>query len=82
MFEKNKKLSCKEVALKVLLEVENGNYIQDSLNKILNNYPLSLKDRSLVTELCYGSIRWQLTIDWIIKKYSKYPLNKIPKKNF
>lgn len=38
---------------------------------------LSEKDRGLITELVYGILRWQGTLDAIIEKYSTTPFQKI-----
>jgi 16S rRNA (cytosine967-C5)-methyltransferase len=35
------------------------------------------RDRSFITNLVQGVLRWRLKLDWIIEQYSKFPLNRI-----
>jgi len=46
-------------------------FIEERLEKILQNFPLSDKDRRLVWELCLGVKKWQLTLDWLISQKTK-----------
>jgi 16S rRNA (cytosine967-C5)-methyltransferase len=54
-------------------------FIEDRLENIIHNFPLSDKDRRLVWELCLGVKKWQLTLDWLISQKTKVsehlPLN-------
>ncbi|MFZ2633716.1 MAG: 16S rRNA (cytosine(967)-C(5))-methyltransferase RsmB [Desulfosalsimonadaceae bacterium] len=38
---------------------------------------LSMRDRKLINALIFGVLRWRGNLDWIIKHYSKTPLDKI-----
>ena len=38
---------------------------------------LTLLDRSFLTELTYGTIRWRGKLDWVIHHFSKIPFEKI-----
>ncbi len=38
---------------------------------------LTSLDRSFLTELTYGVIRWRGKLDWVIRQFSKIPLEKI-----
>ena len=49
--------------------------LNDEINK--NRKQLTEKDIGLVSELVYGVTAWKLTLDTIVKKYSKIKLKKI-----
>ncbi len=70
--------NAREVALVVLLRVEEENaYSNLFLGSVLMNSKLSSVDRSLVTELVYGTITWRDRIDYSISKYSKGSIRKL-----
>ena len=55
------------MALKVLQEVfENGAYSNIALNKELQSSQLSQADKSLVTELVYGTVARKITLEWYL----------------
>lgn len=59
--------SARGVALKVLQEVfEKGAYSNIALNRELQISPLSKEDRSLVTELVYGTVARKITLEWYL----------------
>lgn len=71
-------ISARELALKVLYKVEKENaYSNIALDEELNKNKLDAKDIGLASEIVYGTITWKITLDEIIKKYSKIKLNKI-----
>ena len=70
----------RELALKILYKIEQEEaysniILNEELNK--NRKQLSEKDIGLISELVYGVTTWKLTLDTIIKKYSKIRLKKI-----
>ena len=68
----------REIALKILFNVFGGKaYSNISINKHLKRYGLEAKDRAFITEMVYGTIRWNLKIDWIIENFSNIRLDKI-----
>lgn len=71
---------AREIALKALykIDVEEA-YSNIILNDILkqNKAIINEKDIGLISEIVYGVTTWKLTIDEIIKKYSKIKLKKI-----
>ncbi len=68
----------RETALKILYEInEKGAYSNLALNKQLEAGGLGETDRGFVTELVYGTVKWRLTIDWIICQFSSIKLKKI-----
>ena len=70
----------RELALKTLYQIDAENaYSNIILDKIINENRKQLtdKDLGLISELVYGVTTWKLTLDTIIKKYSKIRLKKI-----
>lgn len=70
----------REIALKILYKIDKEKaYSNIVLNEEikLNREKLNDKDIGLISEIVYGVTTWRLTIDEIIKKYSKIKLKKI-----
>ncbi|MDY6863030.1 MAG: 16S rRNA (cytosine(967)-C(5))-methyltransferase RsmB [Thermodesulfobacteriota bacterium] len=69
----------RETALSLLNEREKKdiplNYLLEDSFKL--NPEIDQRDRSFITELVYGTIRWQGKIDWVISKFSHFKLEKI-----
>lgn len=71
--------SPREMALMIVYQVvEKGAYANLELNKVLNRNDYNALDRGFMTELVYGTIRMQGTIDYILSLFVKKPLNNIP----
>ena len=71
---------AREIALKTLYKIEKeGAYSNIVLNQQIkqNDKGLTEIDKGFISELVYGTVTWKLTLDEIIKKYSKLKLNKI-----
>ena len=71
---------ARELALKVLYKIDvdkaYSNIVLDEMIKQNINF-LNEKDIGLISEIVYGVTTWRLTLDSIIKKYSKIRLKKI-----
>ena len=70
----------RELALKILYKIDKENaYSNIALNEEIqkNRKYLNEKDIGLISEIVYGVTTWKLTLDEIIKKYSKIRLKKI-----
>ena len=70
----------RELALKCLYKIEKeksySNIVLDEcINK--NKEKLNKKDIGFLSQIVYGTVTWKLTLDEIIKTYSKIKLNKI-----
>ncbi len=75
----SKVATARRLALEILRRVEaEGAFAQLSINHSLRRNPgLSPQDRSLVTELVYGTLRWRRRLDYALTAYSHRPLDKI-----
>ncbi len=70
----------RKIALNALYDIEQKNsYSNIILNKLIkeNQKELSKVDIAFISEIVYGVTYWKLTLDEIIKKYSKINLKKI-----
>lgn len=70
----------REIALKVLYKIDKENaYSNIALDEAINQNRkiINEKDIGLISEIVYGVTTWKLTLDEIIKKYSKIRLKKI-----
>ena len=55
--------SSRKVALDALLRIEDGAFAHILLPQSLRNSGLEPRDRALVTDLVYGTVRMQRTLD-------------------
>ena len=80
-FERNKKVDkVRELALKILYKIDNEKaYSNIILNEEINKNRKIIDERDIgfISEIVYGVTTWKLTIDEIIRKYSKIRLKKI-----
>jgi 16S rRNA (cytosine967-C5)-methyltransferase len=58
----------REIALHALQRRLGGDFIETVLESALAGAPLSTADRGLCQELVYGIVRWQETLDWLIRR--------------
>ncbi len=71
----------RNIALNVLLKIENdGAYSNIALNNAIKENKLNSIDSSFVSALVYGVLERKITLDYIIRCYSKIPLRKIETK--
>lgn len=74
------KPSPREIALSVLRDVENGSFLQETLDGYLEKNPLNKKDKALITALVYGYFRIKLRLLFILKNKIRGQFKKLPKK--
>ena len=70
----------RELALKILYKIDKEKaYSNIALNEEIKNnrQKLNEKDIGLISEIVYGVTTWRLTLDEIVKKYSKIRIKKI-----
>jgi 16S rRNA (cytosine967-C5)-methyltransferase len=58
----------REIAVRILRQhAEDGGFIEDLLDTALGRSTLESADRRLLQELLFGVVRWQGTLDWLIR---------------
>jgi len=70
--------TARQWALSVLLQVQGGAYADVALHRTLTQATLSAQDAALVTELVYGTVRRQRTLDGLISQLGTRPAEKQP----
>ncbi|RCJ30934.1 16S rRNA (cytosine(967)-C(5))-methyltransferase [Nostoc minutum NIES-26] len=69
----------RQIAFIALRDVHKGAYADVALDRVLQKVNLSDSDRRLVTELVYGSVRRQRTLDTLIDQLGKKKFHQQPK---
>ena len=70
--------NSRKTAFKVLLKIEqDGAYSNIALNNAVKEGELTPLDAAFTSALVYGVLERKITLDYIIKQYSKIPLRKI-----
>jgi len=69
--------AVRNVALRVLSRVENGRRSDRSLDQVLARHELDARDRALCTEIVYGTLRRQRTLDRTLAPYCKRRLDAL-----
>ncbi|MCD8510854.1 MAG: 16S rRNA (cytosine(967)-C(5))-methyltransferase RsmB [Bacillus sp. (in: Bacteria)] len=73
-----KQSNVRESALEVLLKIEKDQaYSHLLLNETIKRTNLKEKDIPLLTEMVYGTIQYQMRLDYYISTFSKRPLEKL-----
>jgi len=68
----------REIALRILARVDiEGAYASILLDVELRGLSCDARDKSLITELVYGVLRWRRTLDWYVEQVSNKPLKKM-----
>ncbi|MBV6623950.1 MAG: 16S rRNA (cytosine(967)-C(5))-methyltransferase [Rivularia sp. (in: Bacteria)] len=70
--------SSRQQALLALKDVRKGAYADVALDRVLRKVDLADNERRLVTELVYGSVRRQRTLDFIIDKLARKKSHQQP----
>lgn len=79
MSPSKKNPNARQLALDILREIDrNNSYTDIALNRGLNQSDLNPSDRSLCTELVYGIIRHQRTLDTLIDQLGKKKAQQQP----
>ena len=74
---------ARQTAYELLLKTElSGAYSNIALDSVLEKSKLKPKDRAFVTALFYGILERKLTLDYIIRAYSKTEYDDIDKAVF
>ncbi len=75
-----RKISVREEALRILIEVEKGSFAQDLIDRNFKQKDWPQKDRGLLNELVLGVIRQKGLLDWILGSLSKYRLENLDRR--
>ncbi|NLD45687.1 MAG: transcription antitermination factor NusB, partial [Clostridiaceae bacterium] len=68
----------RETALKILYDIDKrGAYSNISINKYFSGQEFRDIDKAFITEMVYGTLKWRLTIDYIIQKFSSVKIKKL-----
>jgi 16S rRNA (cytosine967-C5)-methyltransferase len=70
--------NARQLAWQVLKQVQRGAFADVALDRVLANANVTVLDRKLATELVYGSIRRQRTLDALIDQLAQKPAKSQP----
>jgi 16S rRNA (cytosine967-C5)-methyltransferase len=70
--------TARQLALNVLLQVQGGAYADVALHRVLTTASLPAQERAFATELVYGTVRRQRTLDALITQLGTRPAEKQP----
>ena len=74
-----KKAGARDAALRILQQVDTrGTYANELLDQILEREEPAQEDRRLITELVYGTLRMQGTLDWVLDRLGRRPVETTP----
>jgi len=71
--------NARQLAFIALRDVHKGAYVDVALDRVLQKVSLADSDRRLVTELTYGSVRRQRTLDTLIDQLAQKKSHQQPK---
>jgi 16S rRNA (cytosine967-C5)-methyltransferase len=71
-------IAARRVAFSILQAIEGGAFADVALHRDLARSHLSVQDRGFVTELVYGTVRQQRTLDALIDSLGTLPATKQP----
>ena len=69
--------NTRTLAVKALLRVNEGGFSNIVLDALLSGAQLEHRDKAFVSALFYGVLERRITLDRILKKYSKTPLEEL-----
>lgn len=64
---------ARALALRALMEIEDGAYANLALPRLLDRSGLETRDRAFVTELVYGTTRMRRACDWLVDRFITRP---------
>jgi 16S rRNA (cytosine967-C5)-methyltransferase len=69
-------MNPRQLAFETLRAIQRGSYADVALERALRGSDLAARDRGLATELVYGSVRQQRTLDALIDQLAKKPAHQ------
>lgn len=71
--------NARKIAVKTLIKIgDEGTFSNLAVSEALKNADLDDRDKGLATALIYGVLDRQITLDYILSKFLKNPINKTP----
>ena len=68
----------RQLALDILARVDQRtSYADTLLDSALKQASLEPRDRALLTEMVYGTLRWRGRIDWVAERFLSQPLSRM-----
>jgi 16S rRNA (cytosine967-C5)-methyltransferase len=73
-------INLRNVCLKILEELETSNiFINDALEGHFNMLTLTQQEKAFINRVIYGTVEYEIKIDYIINQFSKVKTNKLKK---
>ncbi len=69
--------NARAVALEALMRIEDGAYSHILLPELLRRHQFEARDRAFVTELVYGTVRMQRTLDFLLARVASRPIAQL-----
>lgn len=71
-------MTSRELALQALYRFDTkGDYVRETLDRLLRQSRFDARDRGFITELAYGTVRWRGRIDWMLEQVSTRRLDTL-----
>ncbi len=67
----------RDAALQILKRVEEGAWASEVLRGLLKQGSFDVRDAAFITELAYGTLRRRLEMDYVIGRFSRYPVKDL-----
>jgi 16S rRNA (cytosine967-C5)-methyltransferase len=68
----------REAALKIICDIDKkGAYSNIALNKYFKGHDYRILDKAFITDMVYGTLKWKLTIDFFVEKFSSVKIKKL-----
>ncbi len=61
-------MQTREMAYLILTDIDKGGFANLLLDQYLNRSEYGLADKALITNIVYGTVKYQLRLDWIIEQ--------------
>lgn len=69
--------NARAVALEALMRIEDGAYSHILLPELLRRHDFEARDRAFITELVYGTVRMQRTLDFLLTRVASRPIAQL-----
>ena len=77
-FKTRRQEKARDLALDILVKVDQRrSYADTLLDSAFDQVNLERRDRALLTEMVYGTLRWRGRIDWVAEQFLSQPLSRM-----